>query len=193
MTGVFQPGASIPEEALAAEFSASRTPVREALILLERQLLVTNEQNRGFRVASVSIDLIRSYFELARAMYPVMAELACARATDHEVDSLAALPFPSNAQQSVLAHYGFIRKLALCSRNLFIGKNAINAEGYHAMVRSSVLMSMTDAAAGAAAAELTEHARNVHHALATKDQTQVRDVTVQMIEGARVFLISHLV
>ena len=70
MTGEFAPGESFPEESLASEFTTSRTPVREALIILEAQSLVDNEANRGFRVASVSIELIRSCFECARAVYP---------------------------------------------------------------------------------------------------------------------------
>ncbi|MEO7653050.1 MAG: GntR family transcriptional regulator [Bryobacteraceae bacterium] len=46
----FPPGEAIVESALAAEMKVSRGPVREALLLLTEQGLVTHSQNRGFAV-----------------------------------------------------------------------------------------------------------------------------------------------
>lgn len=56
------PGAKLREAELAARFSLSRTPVREALVALEREGLVTYEKNRGFSVRNFSLrDLYESY------------------------------------------------------------------------------------------------------------------------------------
>ncbi|MCC6361953.1 MAG: GntR family transcriptional regulator [Bryobacterales bacterium] len=46
----FQPGQPIVESAIAAEMKVSRGPVREALLLLTQEGLVTHSQNRGFAV-----------------------------------------------------------------------------------------------------------------------------------------------
>ncbi len=46
----FSPGEAIVESALAAEMKVSRGPVREALLLLTQEGLVTHSQNRGFAV-----------------------------------------------------------------------------------------------------------------------------------------------
>lgn len=46
----FAAGEAIVESALAAEMKVSRGPVREALLLLTEQGLVTHSQNRGFAV-----------------------------------------------------------------------------------------------------------------------------------------------
>jgi len=46
----FHPGRPIIESAIAAEMKVSRGPVREALLLLTQEGLVTHSQNRGFAV-----------------------------------------------------------------------------------------------------------------------------------------------
>ncbi len=46
----FAPGKAIVESAIAAEMKVSRGPVREALLLLMEEGLVTHSQNRGFAV-----------------------------------------------------------------------------------------------------------------------------------------------
>ncbi|MFF7994422.1 GntR family transcriptional regulator [Kitasatospora xanthocidica] len=46
-----QPGESINEVHLAEELGVSRTPLREALISLEREGIITSERGKGFRFA----------------------------------------------------------------------------------------------------------------------------------------------
>ncbi|MBS1895311.1 MAG: GntR family transcriptional regulator [Actinobacteria bacterium] len=49
-------GASIPQHLLASEFDAGRTPLREALRMLQREGLVVAEPNHPVRIASLSAD-----------------------------------------------------------------------------------------------------------------------------------------
>ncbi|MFB7126555.1 GntR family transcriptional regulator [Kitasatospora xanthocidica] len=49
--GRFTPGESINEVQLAEELGVSRTPLREALISLEREGIITSERGKGFRFA----------------------------------------------------------------------------------------------------------------------------------------------
>ena len=70
------PGQHISEETLAATNGVSRTPVREALILLERQNLVVNEPNRGFFAASASLAGLRNYFDMASWLFPFLVQRA---------------------------------------------------------------------------------------------------------------------
>ena len=49
------PGEELREQELAARFDVSRAPVREALLRLERERLVTVQARQGYRVASVSL------------------------------------------------------------------------------------------------------------------------------------------
>jgi DNA-binding GntR family transcriptional regulator len=196
IAGAFVPGESFPEESLAAEFRTSRTPVREALIILEAQSLVDNEANRGFRIASVSIDLIRSCFESARAVYPVMAALALDRATPGDIEALSAAAKAVDEKtgtDAVLAYYDFVILLAKCSRNPLFVASAVASESYHCFVRSGVLRSVSDQMADNAKRELALHIDNVRHSLAERDKLALAEAMTQLIEGSRVFLISHLV
>ena len=104
----FRPGEAIPEEAVAAEFSVSRTPIREALIVLGCDGLVVSEPNRGFRVASVSIEAIRSYFEAARAIYEPLFLLVKQRAAAAELRRLQSQLEATGSERPekrMLAHY----------------------------------------------------------------------------------------
>src|SRR5688572_6773470 len=57
------PGADLEESVLVATLGMSRTPVREAIIRLASDGLVTLTPNRGARVAPISLDEIRAFFE----------------------------------------------------------------------------------------------------------------------------------
>ncbi len=194
ITGAFQPGMSVPEDALAAEFKVSRSPVREALIMLESRALVSSETNRGFRVSSVSVEAIRNYFTAAKTILPVVATLAAQHASDDDFAPVArqdALNAKSKA--SILTHFRYIQSLSRCSRNAFLASAAEVTEGYHCFVRSSVMRSVPVAVAEAAARDLEMHEANVTHALKRGPGPTLDDAVDQMVEGSRVFLISHLV
>ena len=52
--GEIEAGATIPQATLASDFGAGRTPLREALRMLQRDGLVISEPNRSIRVATLS-------------------------------------------------------------------------------------------------------------------------------------------
>ena len=56
-------GETVSEDRLAAELSISRTPVREALLLLQSEGLIEKQVNQPFRVRIVSN---REYFQTMR-------------------------------------------------------------------------------------------------------------------------------
>lgn len=57
-------GTPLRQEALAAELGVSRIPLREALLRLEAEGLVTMESHRGAVVASVRLEEVAELFEL---------------------------------------------------------------------------------------------------------------------------------
>jgi DNA-binding GntR family transcriptional regulator len=67
VAGAYEPGQRILEQGLAAEFSVSRGPVREALRILERDGLVTILPRRGAVVTALTIDEVKEIFDI-RAM-----------------------------------------------------------------------------------------------------------------------------
>ena len=62
--GELADGARILEEELAAHYSVSRSPVREAIGLLERRGLVRTEPRRGTYVVGFTPDLIADLFNV---------------------------------------------------------------------------------------------------------------------------------
>jgi len=62
--GTLRPGQPLREQELERRFGTSRSPIREALRLLELSGLVTHAQRRGFRVALYSEREIRHIYQL---------------------------------------------------------------------------------------------------------------------------------
>jgi len=68
LAGACAPGQRILEQAVAAEFSVSRGPVREALRLLEKDGLVTILPRRGAQVTNLSIAEVKEIFDIRAAL-----------------------------------------------------------------------------------------------------------------------------
>lgn len=64
LDGRFRPGERLRPTALCAEYGASPGILREAVMRLAEQRLVTVEHNRGYRVATISGEAIRDLLEL---------------------------------------------------------------------------------------------------------------------------------
>jgi DNA-binding GntR family transcriptional regulator len=88
LTGRLHRGAPLVEARLAQEFSVSKTPVREALIRLRLDGLVTIERFRGARVANPSLKDVREIFELRRW---IESGIAAQIAQERPSDTLAKL------------------------------------------------------------------------------------------------------
>jgi DNA-binding GntR family transcriptional regulator len=67
-TGGLQPGAFLDLNELAQCIGVSRTPLREALLNLENQGFVTVLPRRGFRLNEITLDDIRSFYEIIGAL-----------------------------------------------------------------------------------------------------------------------------
>ena len=79
LEGRLQPGARLKEEELARELGISRTPVREALLLLQAEGLVESTPNRGATVHSHEPDEIEDMYELRALLEGHAARRAASR------------------------------------------------------------------------------------------------------------------
>ncbi|MBI5443832.1 MAG: GntR family transcriptional regulator [Deltaproteobacteria bacterium] len=77
--GQLKPGDPLEESVLAARFRVSRTPVREALLQLAAQGLVTIVPRSGTYVTKLSIKDLLALFELLAELEGVCAKLAAKR------------------------------------------------------------------------------------------------------------------
>lgn len=82
------PGASISENEVSAALSVSRTPVREALIELNRTGLVEILPQRGSYVAKIDYDIVEESRFFRLVMENAVLKLACAGIEDRYYDAL---------------------------------------------------------------------------------------------------------
>lgn len=79
VTGEFAPGERLMEIKLADKLGVSRTPVREAIRMLELEGLVVMIPRRGAEVARITEKDLRDALEVRTAIEELSVELACAR------------------------------------------------------------------------------------------------------------------
>ena len=80
ISGALAPGDRIIEQSLAAEFTVSRGPVRDAIRVLEREGLVTVLARRGAIVTDLSAEEVEDIFEVRAGLFSVVArKVALAR------------------------------------------------------------------------------------------------------------------
>jgi DNA-binding GntR family transcriptional regulator len=82
------PGAEIREGELAARFDMSKSPVRDALMRLEREGLVITLPRQGYRVAPVSLGDVLDMFHLRAALERACAERIVRHASDDDLKQL---------------------------------------------------------------------------------------------------------
>jgi DNA-binding GntR family transcriptional regulator len=79
-SGRYQPGEKLIQGELAAVLGVSTMPVREALLRLSADGLVTSESNRRFAVASNTAEELRDTFWMYSLIQSELARRACLRA-----------------------------------------------------------------------------------------------------------------
>ncbi|QIE56684.1 GntR family transcriptional regulator [Pikeienuella piscinae] len=91
MTGDLPSGTHLAAAEIAAEFRVSRTPAREALLLLAGEGFVEVIPNRGAYVRNWSREDIEEVFELRALLEPHAAWRAASRATAEDIAELEKL------------------------------------------------------------------------------------------------------
>ncbi|WP_339728348.1 GntR family transcriptional regulator [uncultured Gimesia sp.] len=82
--GLYEPGAMLTEPVLAAEMGVSRSPVREALLILERDGIVEFDDRGRTHVTSMTAADFEDLYFLRLAVEPMLAVHAAARATESD-------------------------------------------------------------------------------------------------------------
>lgn len=74
--GVLKPGALLEECELAKMYGVSRTPIREALIILKNEFWIEKNSRKGTYVSKLSIKLIKDIFQLRYSVEPLMLKFS---------------------------------------------------------------------------------------------------------------------
>jgi DNA-binding GntR family transcriptional regulator len=91
VTGKLRPNQRLVETDIARQLMMSRTPVREALKLLEMQGYLSRLPGGGLIVTDHSPSQIRNLYEVREALETMALKLACQRATEEQIDRAADL------------------------------------------------------------------------------------------------------
>ena len=116
----YRPGQRLIEQRIAAEFGLSRTPVREALRILEAEGLVVSERNRGAIVRPLSPTEVVDLYGLRIRLESYAAELAAERIDGDELAELvvAADRFGEVRLTTDTADLDGVRRLNEANRHL---------------------------------------------------------------------------
>lgn len=88
--GELQDGARLTEEEICQKMGVSRSPVREALRLLERDGLVVREPRRGVRVSELTVTELDQLYVCRISLESMAARLAAQSATNKEIKAISA-------------------------------------------------------------------------------------------------------
>jgi DNA-binding GntR family transcriptional regulator len=91
-SGELPPGAPIREQELSAQLGVSRNPVREALILLEAEGLITfHGPQRGYQVLELTDDYLSELYTVRAVLEGAAAEFAAADPSEEDLEALRRL------------------------------------------------------------------------------------------------------
>ena len=90
-SGELLPGDAIDDVALAGHYKVSRTPVREALIQLQAQGILSSTPRGGSMVAKMNLQQLLSLWELLAELEGIAVRLACERMTNEDTQALMKL------------------------------------------------------------------------------------------------------
>ncbi|MDE0389779.1 MAG: GntR family transcriptional regulator [Rhodospirillales bacterium] len=122
------PGTALDETALAARFEVSRTPIREALLLLAGERLVEFLPNRTSIVAHFSLDNTGDYLDTALIISRAVARAAAlsgraeAAVLNDHVERFVQATEEDDWEASLRSELAALRHLAELSRNIFLIK-----------------------------------------------------------------------
>lgn len=121
------PGCDLDEVSLAAEYGISRTPLREVFHRLAAEGYIRIEENRGGKVASMDLPVLRVFFQTAPLVYSSIARQAAENRTSVQVAQLkdtqlafAKAARAGDAAQSGLLNHAFHEQIGEMAQNPYL-------------------------------------------------------------------------
>ncbi|MBP1853025.1 GntR family transcriptional regulator [Rhizobium halophytocola] len=121
------PGSPLDEVGLSARFEMSRTPVREALLRLATEGLVTTLPNRSTIVTPIDFAALPTYFEALTLMYRVTARAAASR---KDGEQLARVRAEQDAFEQAVAARDALGMIE-ANRNFHVAIADLGGNGYY--------------------------------------------------------------
>lgn len=128
-------GSRVDEVELCALLDISRTPLREALKVLQSEGLISIEPHKGARVTPVSEADLGELFDVLSGLERLAAELAASRASDEELEAFRAL------NDAMETQYRARNPRAYFALNLQVHQRVIDLSGNRQLKRVHSLLS----------------------------------------------------
>lgn len=134
----YPPGKSLEEKRLMDELKLGRTPIREALLRLAAERLVTAIPGKGFVVRQLTLQATRAVFTALKILELGIAEIAVQKHTDHHLKAMKQANQQVKeavSKQNILAlaeaNHEFHMVYATCADNEYLTRalHEVRAEG----------------------------------------------------------------
>ncbi len=193
LDGGLSPGERLKEEELAQQLGISRTPVREALLILQTEGLVEAAPNRGATVRAHDADDLDDLYQLRALLEGYAARQAALRATNEAIAALWA----SCDRFASVAREDDVR--AIVQENIFFHHAVLEAAGsgrLAGMVRKVIELPLVYKSYiwySPRQREISVHYhRQITHALETRDAERAEWVMKEHVFEARDLLVAHV-
>ncbi|OUN00022.1 MAG: hypothetical protein BAA02_10735 [Paenibacillaceae bacterium ZCTH02-B3] len=147
--GILSPNEHLVETAIAEEFNTSRAPVREALLMLEKDRLVTRSPHRGFVVKKFSREEIHQLYDATFRIEEIAMQKAVQRVTEDDLKELEEI---LNSQKLAIERQDLVEYYdlneAFHTRILDIAGNQFLKEMHQSLRRSSRPLSLLNMGQG---------------------------------------------
>ena len=184
LSGDLPPGTRLREQNLAKSFSVSRTPVREALILLSASGLAHLEPNRGATVLQLTAADVAEVYHLRAVLESESAALAAGRITPE----VTVLLFKICDRMAELREAPASEQLAADTEFHYTIAEASGSSRLHALVRqvSAIPVAYRSAIAytGADMGEAERQHRGIAGAIRRQDHGEARRLMRSHVEWA---------
>lgn len=128
-SGELPPGSRITERAISDHLNLSRTPLREAIKILESEELVVLVPHRGAFVPLLTEEEVDEAMSVLMALEALAAPLVCSRMTTEQLAQIETL------HESMIAHYEAGELMPYFAINQDIHRAIIDASGSHTLSR----------------------------------------------------------
>lgn len=123
-TGLLEPGTRLVEKDLCQQLNVSRTSLREALRQLQSEGILTDLNNRGLAVVTVTSEDAENIYRIRGVLEPLIVEQFIENAPDAEVEALKAhflrlkeAYLHGNAEEIVASKRDFYDRICTGARN----------------------------------------------------------------------------
>ncbi|WP_298294331.1 GntR family transcriptional regulator [uncultured Litoreibacter sp.] len=123
MTLDMAPGSDLDEATLVSQYGISRTPLREVLQRLAGAGLIETQDNRGAKVASMDLEVLRTFFQTAPMVYANIARLAAENRTGAQLDDLKEVQqrfVRADASDAAMLNHRFHEIIGEMARNPYL-------------------------------------------------------------------------